>query len=119
MPATATATATKATRTPKDPEGADLAAAARELARAAGLKSAYTPGEARGVIDHLAVVRKRGVLVISKDGGEPVRVKVATLRALLAGEKDADARAAAKVMGDLSRGMPGTLYCRKLGAFLI
>ena len=109
MPATTT-TAAKAARAPKDPEGAALAAAALKLARTAGLKSAYTPAEGRGVIDHMAIERKRGMLAISKDGGEPVRVKVATLRALLAGEKDDDTRATAKVMAEFSRGMPGTVH---------
>lgn len=114
----ATATASKAVR-PKDPEAAALAAAAQKLARAAGLKSAYTSGEGRGVIDRLTVEKARGMLTISKDGGKPVRVKVATLRALLAGDRTDDIRAAAKVMADLARDLPGTLYGKKMSAFLL
>src|SRR4051812_37977983 len=92
MPATKTTTAAttdapaeKKVRTPRDPEASELAAAAQALARANGLKSNYGPLEARGVLDRLAVERVRGAVVISKDGGEPVRVKLAALRAVVAG----------------------------------
>lgn len=123
MPATQPApTATNdapATKLAKDPEASALAVAARDIARAAGLKSAYTPGEARGVLDHLAVETARGTLVISKDGGEPVRAKLATLRAFLAGEKNDDTRAVAKVMSALAADLPGTVYGRKIAAFLL
>jgi len=120
MPATKTTTAPPAVRQPKDPEAAALAAAARDLARAAGLKSAYTPAEARGVLDHVTVEKApRGVLVLARDGVEPQRMRVSVLRAFISGEKTDDTRAAAKVMAELARDLPGTVYGRKMAAFLL
>lgn len=120
MPATATATTDAAApRQPKDPEAAALAAAARNLARAAGLKSGYTSGEGREVLNRFTVEKARGVLVITKNDGEPQRVKLAVLRAFLAGEKTADTRQTAKLMAELARDLKGMLYGRKLAAFLI
>jgi hypothetical protein len=125
MPATTTATTdapaadAPAVRQPKDAKAAELATAARDLARAAGLKSAYTSGEGREVLDRFTVERARGALVIAKDSGEPVRVKLTVLRAFVAGEKDDDTRAAAKVMAELARDLKGMLYGRKLACFLI
>ena len=124
MPATTTATtdttaAAPATRQPKDPEAAALATAARDIARAAGLKSAYSSGEGREVLDRFTVERTRGVLAITKDGGEPQKIKLTVLRAFVAGEKDDDTRDAAKLMAELAQGMKGMLYGRKIAAFLV
>lgn len=120
MPATKTA-ATDATvkRQPKDPEASAFASAAQDLARRHGLKSAYLASEARGVLDRLTIEKARGALAIAKDGGEPVRVKLATLRALLAGDKTEDTTAARKVMTELARDMPGTVYARKITVFVL
>ena len=120
MPAITTATTdAPTTRQPKDPEATALAAAARDLARAAGLKSGYTSGEGREVLNRFTVEKARGVLVITKDAGEPKRIKLAVLRAFLAGEKGDDTRKAAKLMAELARDLKGMLYGRKLAAFLI
>ena len=94
MPATKTITVAgtenKAAKTPKDRQGAALAAAARDIARAAGLKSGYTSGEGREVLNRFTVERARGVLVIAKDSGEPQRIKASVLRRFVAGEKTND-----------------------------
>lgn len=121
MPATTAPTeAAPVTRQPKDPEATALATAAQDLARSHGLKSKYTSGEARGVIDAFTVTRARGTLTITR-ADEQHRVKAAALKALLAGERrdEDDVRAAAALMRDLSRGLPGTMYGRKTAAFLL
>jgi hypothetical protein len=118
--ATTEATATRAPKTPRDPEGTALAAAAQELARGAGLTSRYSSGEARGVLDAFTVTKARGLLTVTRDGDQH-RVKVATLKALLANERrdEDEVRDAAKLMTALSKGLPGTVYSRKLAAFLL
>jgi hypothetical protein len=102
-----------------DPDAAALATAARELARAVGLKSAYTAGEAAEVLARFNVAQARGVLVIAKDSGEPVRVRASVLKAFVAGERTDDTRAAAKVMADLAKDAKSMLYGRKLAAYLV
>jgi hypothetical protein len=125
MPANTTTATTadapaKKERKHKDPEAHALATAAREAARAAGLKSQYTSGEGREVLDRFTVTKApRGVLVITKDGGEPQRVKASVLKALIAGEKNDDTKAAAKLMAELARGAKSMLYGRKLAIYLI
>jgi hypothetical protein len=115
----ATKTAPKVATRKADPEAAALADAARELARAAGLKSAYTAGEGREVLDRFTVDKARGALAISKDTADPVRIKADVLRAFVAGEKTDDTPAVAKQMAELASGTKGMLYGRKLGAFLL
>ena len=115
----ATKTAAKVTTRKADPDAAALADAARELARKHGLKSAYSVGEGREVLDRFTVERARGVLVITKDGADPARIKASVLRAFVAGEKTDDTPKTAKQMAELASGTRGMLYGRKLGAFLI
>src|SRR4051794_3562697 len=107
-------------RTPRDPEGSALATVAQELARGAGLKSRYTSGEGRGVLDAFTVTKARGVLTVTR-GDDTHRVKAAALKALVAGERkdDDEVKAAAALMRDLSRDLPGTMYGRKTAAFLL
>jgi len=61
----------------------------------------------------------RGVLVITKDGGESQRIKASVLKAFVAGGKTDDTSGAPKLMAGLAQGTKGMLYGRKLGAFLI
>jgi hypothetical protein len=119
MPATVTTTTDAPARTTKDPDATALAAAARDLARAAGLKSAYTSGEGREVLDRFTVERNRGTPVITKDGGDLQRIKLTVLRGFVAGEKDDDSRVAAKLTAALARELKGMLYGRRLACFLI
>jgi hypothetical protein len=103
-----------------DPDAAKLATAAKEIARAAGLKSAYLPLEAREVMDHLSVTKARGALLITRDGGEPVRIKTAVLQSYIDGASrdEAGVGDAAKAMAEFSRGLEGTLYGRKTAVFI-
>lgn len=114
MPATMTPPA--AARQPKDPDAVTLATAARELARSAGLKSAYTSGEGREVLNRFALKRARGFLTVTKDGGEAQRVRVSEVRAFLQGEGNQEV---ADLMAALAKDTKGTLYGRKLAAFLL
>lgn len=115
----ADATATGDHRTQED-EAVTLANAARELARGAGLKSAYSRGEARGVLDNITITNNRGTLTLKRDDVE-FKVKTAALKAYLAGEgKDTDdVKAAAQAMKVLSHELPGTVYGRKLSCFIL
>jgi len=112
---------TPATRQPKDPEATALATAARDIARTAGLKSAYTSGEGREVIDRFTVEKARGVLVIAKDNGEPQRIKASVVKAFVAGERkgDDDTKQAAKLMAELAKDAKSMLYGRKLACYLL
>jgi hypothetical protein len=118
VPATKTKkSAAKATKA-KDEQAIALAAAARDLARASGLTSAYGAGEAREIINRFDVTRARGVLTIVKDGGEPQKIKAAVLSAFIAGEKNDATREAAKLMAALSGDLKGMLYGRKSACFI-
>src|SRR5262249_4369904 len=117
MTATAKAASKLVTRK-SDPDAAELADAARKIARDAGLKSAYLVSEARGVLDAFTVTKTRGALAISR-GDEKHRVKVADLKSVIAKERgdEQDVKDAAKAMTALSHDLPGTMYGRKTAAF--
>lgn len=111
MPATKTRLTAKT-----DPEAAELAAAAKVIAREAGLKSAYTTGEGRSFLDHITVAKTRGALVLTKDDGDAVKVTTAKVKAFIAGGKDADTAA---VFAALARGLDGMHYGRKTACYAL
>lgn len=102
----------------------ELAQRARDIAREAGLTSAYSSGEASEVLSRFKVERARGgVLLISKGRSrvEPHRVRTSVLRSYVDGASRDDAAVGevAALMRELGRGVKTMLYGRKLGAFLL
>lgn len=102
----------------------ELAARAKDIAREAGLTSAYSSGEAAEVISRFRVERAPGgVLLISKGRSrvEPYRVRASVLRKYVNGASRDDAAVSevAALMRELGHGLKTMLYGRKLGAFLL
>lgn len=121
---TMTRSTTPSTRRHASASSTELAQRARDIAREAGLTSAYSSGEAHEVISRFKVERAPGgVLLVSKGRSrvEPHRVRTSVLRSYVNGASREDAAVAevATLMRELGRGLKTMLYGRKLGAFLL
>ena len=105
--------------TPAKPprEGAELAKAAQATARAVGLTSRYSSGEAAGIEHAMTITKQRAVIVVT-GGGQETRVKASALKAYVKGTKDEATKPVAKAMAELSKGLPGTVYGRKTAIFI-
>jgi hypothetical protein len=93
--------------TPAQAKASALAKAAQEIARAAGLKSAYLPSDANAFMAEFTVARSGPTVTLTRKGQEPVALKYAALKTFVAKEE----AEVAKVMRGLCSGT--RVYGRK------
>lgn len=117
----ATTTTTEQPQVEQQDPNVELAKAATAIARAAGLTSRYSKGEAAGLREHVEITKgQRGKLTLKRSGSEWT-VTTAALKKFVANEAkdDEDVKTAAKAMKDISIGLPGMMYGRKTAIFIL